>query len=407
MKPMQTTFIGGGMIVHDQLLPSLYHLQRIGAVGDIAVVEASAARLQHLVNDRYAAAFPGQSFTAHPALDSDPKQEDFQRYRSVISKMPPGNLAIVATPDHLHFDVIRFCLEHDQHVMSTKPLVHRHEEAVTIEKLARQRGLFVGIEYHKRFDRRALEARALYKAGRFGQFRLGYACLVEPYRYRYSNFQNWFTKENADPFTYIGCHYVDQVYFITGLRPTSVVMTGVEGTFPNGNVAWMWANGTVTFENGAVLSINAGLGYPERGAGSNDQGITLYCEGPDGKDSPQEGGCIIVHNDQFRGVSHGYIDDTAAGAHFRFVNPDYMRLVPWTGPGLKPVGYGYDSVEAIVQSAIRVASAGDLTSRQAVLAEIDQAGLIATPGNSSINEKVSEAARLSLAEAGRRIAIHY
>ena len=30
---------------------------------------------------------------------------------------------------------------------------------------------------------------------------------------------------------------------------------------------------------------------------------------------------------------------------FRYVNPDYFRLVPWQSDGLKPVGYGYDSVE--------------------------------------------------------------
>jgi D-galacturonate reductase len=29
--------IGGGMIAHDQILPSLYHMQRNGRIGDIAV----------------------------------------------------------------------------------------------------------------------------------------------------------------------------------------------------------------------------------------------------------------------------------------------------------------------------------------------------------------------------------
>src|SRR5690606_33760785 len=121
--------------------------------------------------------------------------------------------------DHLHHEMLRFCLEHGQHVLCVKPLVQTHAHAEDIRELARSRGLFVGVEYHKRFDRRALEARKLYRAGRFGEFKLGYGCLIEPYYYRRSNFQNWFTKEQADPFTYVGCHYVDQVYFITGLRP--------------------------------------------------------------------------------------------------------------------------------------------------------------------------------------------
>ena len=50
---------------------------------------------------------------------------------------------------------------------------------------------------------------------------MGEAKLIEPYYYRSSNFQNWFTCDKTDPFVYIGCHYVDLVYFITGLKPVS------------------------------------------------------------------------------------------------------------------------------------------------------------------------------------------
>ena len=49
----------------------------------------------------------------------------------------------------------------------------------------------VGVEYHKRFDDRSLMARRQYRAGQFGEFRLGTACLMEKWYYRHSNFQNW------------------------------------------------------------------------------------------------------------------------------------------------------------------------------------------------------------------------
>ena len=32
---MEVTLIGGGMIAHDQILPSFYHLQRAGRIGGI------------------------------------------------------------------------------------------------------------------------------------------------------------------------------------------------------------------------------------------------------------------------------------------------------------------------------------------------------------------------------------
>lgn len=404
---LDVVVVGGGMITHDQLLPSLYHLQRQGRIGSIKICALNSGPLRALAESkRFAAAFPGQSFEALPAL-SEPADKMFpDLYKEVIAAQAPGNLVLVAVPDHFHEPVVKTALAHEQHVLSVKPLVLKYAQAAEIETLAHARGLMVGVEYHKRFDRRSLDARELYRSGRFGEFRCGEAKLVEPYYYRHSNFQNWFTKENSDPFTYIGCHYVDLVYFITGLRPVEVSVRGVEGKFPNGNVGYLWSLGQVVWENGAILSLLNGLGYPDEGAGTNDQGMCLFCEGSDC-------GGMIRHDDQFRGVSHGYVD-RLSGAAFRFVSPDYFRLVAWEGEGLKPVGYGYDSVEANVASALRVNAAGAgqsgdaaLASRQKVLHEIDGHGIIATPANSFINELVTEATRLSILENGRHVTIDY
>jgi predicted dehydrogenase len=406
-EKLAVAVVGGGMITHDQILPSLYHLQRLGQLGAIRIGAINSAPLRTLAESaRFAAAFPGQSFEAFPGLEEPPQRMFPDLYRQLIAAMPPRNLVVVAVPDHLHDTVIRAALQRDQHVLSVKPLVLKYAQSVEIEELARRRGLFVGVEYHKRFDRRALDARGLYRQGRFGRFRCGEAKLVEPYYYRHSNFQNWFTKENSDPFTYIGCHYVDLVWFITGLRPVEVSVRGVEGRFPNGNTGYLWSIGQVAWENGAVLSLLNGLGYPDEGAGTNDQGMCLFCEG-------ENCGGVVRHDDQFRGVSHGYID-RQSGTVFRYVSPDYFRLVPWEGEGLQPVGYGYDSIAANVAAAQRVNAAGSgrgaaeaLAERQRALAEIDRRGILATPANSYINELVTEAARLSIGQGGRQAVIEY
>lgn len=407
--PIQTTILGGGMIVYDQILPSLYELQRQEAIGTIRIAASRTTRLRDLADARFSAAFPGQSFESFPAL-SEPDSHVFpDLWKDVVAAMAPRQLVIVATPDELHEEMVTTALQHDQHVICVKPLVHRVAQAGAIRKLALERGLFVGIEYHKRFDRRSLEARGSYRAGRFGEFRCGEAKLIEPWSYRASNFQNWFTKEKTDPFTYIGCHYVDLVYFITGLRPIEVSVRGVEGKFPKGNAAYMWSAAHVTFENGGILSVINGLGYPDQGAGSNDQGMCLFCEAASG-----EAGGLIEHRDNFRGVAHSYVSPTASGKHFHHINPDYFRLVPYEGEGLKPVGYGHDSIAALVAAAVQVESSGAglgdasaLLRRQRVLREIDERGMLATPGNSFINELVVEAGRLSIVNGGVRVGIEY
>jgi D-galacturonate reductase len=399
--PLEITMIGGGMIAHDQILPSLYHLQRTGVVGPIRIAARHSKLLRELADaPTLKKNFAGQSFEAHPSLTEDPQASHPDMYKRVIEKTKKHQLVVVATPETTHNEIVRFALEHDQHVLVVKPLVMTHKDAGEIEKLARDRGLFVGVEYHKRFDRRSLEAKARFANGQFGNFRLGEAKLLEPWYYRDSNFQNWFTKENTDPFTYIGCHYVDLVHFVTGLLPAEVSVRGVEGKFPNGNVGWMWSAARVVFDNGGVLSVINGLGYPDDAAGSNDQGIIMWFEA----NGAERSGAMIAHDDQYRGVQYSYAKGTAPKL-FNYINPDYFRYVAWEGQGLKPVGYGYESVDGNVRAAIRVASESDLAKRQAVLREIDHKGLIATPANSAYNELVTEAARLSIANDGRNVRI--
>jgi predicted dehydrogenase len=404
---LDVVIVGGGMITHDQILPSIYHLQRLRRVGSITISALNSAPLRELAESKpLREAFPNASFQAMPSLDAPPEKMHPEMFRDAIRSLAPYNLVVVAVPDHVHDVVVRAALECDQHVLCVKPLVPSYAQSVEIERLAREKGLFVGVEYHKRFDRRSLDARRQYRARRFGEFRCGEAKMIEPYGYRHSNFQNWFTRENSDPFTYVGCHYVDLVYFITGLRPVEVSVRGVEGAFPNGNVGYMWSAGRVVWENGAVMSVTDGLGYPDEGAGTNDQCLVMYCEGDDC-------GAILKHDDQFRGVSHGYVD-RASGAAFRYVSPDYFRLVPWEGEGFKPIGYGFESIEALVEAAIRTNRAGAglsgeeaTAARRRTLKEIDDRGILATPANSWINELVTEAARLSITHDGLSAAIQY
>ena len=72
-----------------------------------------------------------------------------------------------------------------------------------------------------------------------------------------------------------------------------------------------------------------------------------------------------------------------------------------------PVGYGLRSVEYLIGNCIRVASVESLAERQKLLREIDDAGIMATPANSSYNELVIEAGRQSILNGGREVRIEY
>jgi predicted dehydrogenase len=398
------TLIGGGMITRVQLLPTLYHMQRQGRIGEIHINALDAKPLQELLDDEsLAKGFPGQSFVPHPDPAKVSSDEKFPTlYQEVLADAPKHSVAVVAVPDQFHYDAIMAALTNDLHVCVVKPLVLSHAQAEEIGRVARQRGLVVGVDYHKRFDMRNLMARRDYRNGRFGDFKLGQAHLHEPWYYRHSNFQNWCTVENSDFFTYVGCHYVDLVAFITGLRPTAVSVYGQKDKYPNGRDGFLFTDGRVVWENGASLNVMNGIVYPNAGAGGNSQGMALWCHG--GSD-----GCLIVHDDSFRGVQHSY---TSAGSdegdtQYAEPNPDYFKLIDVGGESLVPTGYGHRSVEYVVDACVDAGRVSDLAERQKLLARFDDEGIMATPLNSSYNELVIEAGRKSILAGGREVEITY
>jgi D-galacturonate reductase len=402
MTKPEVLMVGGGMIAHDQILPSLYQLQRQGRISAISVCDAAFETLEKLARaEDLRRAFPGQSFRAWPSGAAGGRQPEL--YREAIARLPERSIVVVAVPDQLHYGVIMTALQHHQHVLSVKPLVLEYAQAAEIEREAYSRGLVVGIEYHKRFDDRSLMARRRYREGLFGDFRLGTACLLEKWYYRHSNFQNWMTAENSDAFTYIGCHYVDLVHFITGLLPAAVSVYGVLDRFPNGREGYLWTDARVIWNNGACLNVQNALGFPDGAPGTNTQGLTLYCRGGDE-------GALISHSDQYRGLKYSYTRQAGdpGATIYTEPSPDYLQYVDLGGPGLVPVGYGYRSVEYIVSACIRAEEeGGDVAGRRRLLRQFDEAGVMATPANSSYNERVIEAGRESIRNRGRDVEIRY
>jgi len=400
----QVTIIGGGMITRIQLLPAVYHLQRLGEVGEIHICALAASPLVRLRTDEtLGSAFPGLNFTPHPDIDKvDPDEKFPDLYKDVLAAAPAGSIAVVAVPDHLHREVLTAALENDLHVCSVKPLALKYADAESIARLGYERGLIVGVEYHKRFDYRNLMARREYRAGRLGVFRLGQAHMLEPYYYRDSNFQNWCTCENSDMFTYVGCHYIDLVAFITGLKPVAVSVYGIVDKYPNGAEGYLWTDGRVIWENGASLSVADAIGYPDAAAGPNAQGLVMWCQGADDA-------MLLAHSDQYRGVKRSYdgAGESPGDTVYAEPNPDYFQLIHAGGEGLAPAGYGYRSVEYIIRACRRVGEISDVHERRKVIRRYDREGIMATPANSSYNELVIEAGRKSILAGGREVAIEY
>ena len=393
--------IGGGMIAHDQILPALYQMQREGRIGDLTVASTRAKTVQALAEaPALVEAFPGQSFRPLPDYRAgDDGRSHPDTYRDALAELPKRSVVVVATPDQTHFPIVMDALAADQHVVCVKPLVLTVEHSEAIEREAASRGLFVGVEYHKRFDPRSLLARRRFRQGLFGELKLGTAVLMEKWHYRESNFQNWFGCEETDAFTYIGCHYVDLVHFITGLEPRAVSVYGVKDRFPNGKEGYLWTDARVIWNNDACLNVQNSLCFPDAAPGPNTQGMTLYFSGGGN-------GALLAHSAQYRGLKYSFTENPGGPGATQYAepSPDYFSYQDLGGPGLIPTGYGVRSVDALVTAALEIEAGGPGDEeRRARIAEVSRRGILATPENSRFNERLLEAGRKSILDGGRLV----
>ncbi|OHB41692.1 MAG: hypothetical protein A2Y13_09900 [Planctomycetes bacterium GWC2_45_44] len=114
---------------------------------------------------------------------------------------------------------------------------------------------------------------------------------------------------------------------------------------------------------------------------------------------------MLVHNDQYRGIEHCYVEKVD-GKYYSEPSPDYFKYVNLGGEGLTPVGYGHRSIEFIVKNICKCLGL-DLKQRQVLLKQFNNDGVMATPANSSYNELVTEAGRLSILNGGKEVEITY
>lgn len=136
---------------------------------------------------------------------------------SVVVEQNKITLAIVALPDHLHFEYVRKCGELGLHTITVKPFVETLAEADELINLFERKRLFGCVEFHKRFDysnQLAKESLADEEISRvFVDYSQDRSVVLE-------DFSKWAERSNV--FQYLGVHYVDLIHWLTGAVPLSV-----------------------------------------------------------------------------------------------------------------------------------------------------------------------------------------
>ena len=122
--------------------------------------------------------------------------------------------AIVAVPDHLHYEVASACLEKGLHTLVVKPLTPTVKEARKLIFLAKKQNLYGAVEFHKRWDRQNRILHDLFQQGDLGLPLYTWTEYSQRKSVPSEIFRTWVEKNNI--LQYLGVHYIDIVRFATG-----------------------------------------------------------------------------------------------------------------------------------------------------------------------------------------------
>jgi len=277
---------------------------------------------------------------------------------------------------------------HDVIVM--KPLCLKVDEAHKVIALAEEKRRYVATDYHKRMDRAVRLARYRVRRGDLGEMLHGHAWIEEPKYMPLKVFGLW--AEKSSPFEYIGVHYVDAYYFITGLRPKRVAAWGQKKFLPSqGSDAYDAVQAVVEWEDGSVLWIQTSWVCSEKNSAMTNQGLQI---------SGTKGEYWADH--KFRNL-HILTDDDG----FEQINPNFFKHYDsWEKDGeVEYVGYGFESISRWLRDIHRLHGETDGLSEAEALAYREkqmktwEGGQRPLPRQALVGVAVNEAVRLSLDNA--------
>mmetsp|Transcript_19076 Transcript_19076/g.43246 ORF Transcript_19076/g.43246 Transcript_19076/m.43246 type:complete len:428 (-) Transcript_19076:141-1424(-) len=366
----------------------MFDLRRRGKVGRLAMCGTNGTKfpgirrhMQRCIGDVYKGL--DLSFDSFPADDA----KDPQAYEAALATLRPGDCVTVFTPDDTHLDIALACVRRGCHVLVTKPIVKTLAEHAALAEAAREAGVLVMVEVHKRYDPMYVDARD--RIQDLGQFSYLYAYMSQP-KHQLETFKAWAGK-SSDISYYLNSHHVDFSEWAClgiGARPVKVsalASTGVAAA--QGMDTEDCITLTVQWQNTADGTLGHGVYTsswvaPKADVHSQQRFFYMGTKGEVSVDQAHRGYTVSADGDQFRSV-----------------NPLFMKYKPSNGEFSGQGGYGYISFERFLDAAREV------NAKTKTPADFD--ATLPTVGATFMTTAILEAGRRSLDAQGGAMTITY
>lgn len=332
---MRILIVGAGMYVTGRdntgtgtVLSSIAQFSKTSDISEVVVVARSAAN---------AAIIEQETKRINDTINSSLKvtYQSVEKPEDLVSKLNVSSafdMAIVSIPDHLHFMYTKVLLEQGVKTLVVKPLTPTLDEALELRNLQLEKDTYAAVEFHKRWDETNLITRKFIEEGKLGQvlyYEVGYSQRIS---IPLETFKGWSDKTNI--FQYLGVHYVDLFYFLTGYKPLRCSALGTDGvlkqkgvnTWDSVHVMLEWEN-TKTGDK-VVANLNTNWIDPNNSSAMSDQRYKVI--GTKGR---------LEIDQKNRGVE--FVSETEG---IQQMNPYFSEYLPDADGNLQFQGYGHKSI---------------------------------------------------------------
>lgn len=274
----------------------------------------------------------------------------FEDAAALIAATSPDAVT-VATPDHLHRDLVVSSLERGLHVLVEKPMDVTVAGCRDMVAAAESAERLLQVDFMKRHDLYHLELKQVIDDGGVGDVQYGYAWMEDRIEVPRDWLPSWASR--SSPAWFVGVHYFDLIRWIVGQDAVSVSATGVRQKLTSiGIDTYDAIQAKIMFPNGVSFTVDSAWHWPEQNEAIVNQGIKVV--GTDGwmtVDSQDRGtrGCVR---------RAGRVEPTMYTPNLGFFQEGNEAGIPryW--------GYAIDSIETFV------ANVGSLTAGGQTLDDI-------------------------------------
>lgn len=263
---------------------------------------------------------------------------DFVSAEGVADILNSGatNACFVSVPDKYHRLYSEMCMKQGVPLWIVKPLCGNWSDTQALAALQKQTAARVWVDYHKRFDASNAWLKIKANGEEMGRM-LSYSVDYHQPRSLPIDVFNW-TKD-VDVFTYIGCHYVDQVFYLyPDARLLSATVEPIKGAVYQATGQFDGVLATLKFETGdgpLLCPMNVGWFNPKGTPTKSLQTIKAQFEkGLVSLDQTRRG--VNVWDDE--GVSE--------------INPYFFGETLKLDGNIEFSGYGYDSVRHFLDCTV-------------------------------------------------------